>query len=393
MKHCSFMSAITVVIVFVFIIVPVQADIQNQLLDFLGEAELGYQKDADDYLREARKQKAECMEYSRQYDEIRGAELTEGKNKYLFGLTASQATLLLNPNREQRARSVELGWDQDFIKSNLTASSTWYRMKTACAKAEKNYNAAFSQTRSDDYQQQARIFQESADLYDTVGDTDGARQIREAEEVAEERAAARDVGFSDCLIVTAAFGSPMAVEVELVRDFRDDTVKKSYLGSRYVTALNAMYYSFSPAVARSIDENPSVKPAMRIILAPLIGIVLLSQGIYSLLSFSPGIATVVFILSGGVFFGLVYVFPVILFALWVAAKRKWQVPAVGSLKPIVYLWAGLLAALVLGAVMEIDLIAILSSGMLFVCTVLLTAGAVALYLFGYFWEHPVVQDG
>jgi len=32
----------------------------------------------------------------------------------------------------------------------------------------------------------------------------------------------------------------MAAEVQLVRDFRDDTIKQDYLGSRYVTDLNAI---------------------------------------------------------------------------------------------------------------------------------------------------------
>lgn len=379
---------VTALILLLFVFVPVLADIQDQLVNYLGEAELGYQKDANDYLREARKQKAECLKLSSQYDEIRRSELTEGWLKYTIGTPPGYANILFNPTPEQRAVMADTGWDKDFMASNATARQYWGGMKTACKNAEKNYNAAYSKTRADDYGQHAVIFGESAGIYDTIGDPEGAGQVREAKEVAEERAAAKDIGFSDCLIVTATFGSPMATEVQLVRDFRDDTVKRDYLGSRYVTALNAIYYSFSPAVARFIDTNPSVKPAMRIILAPLLAIVLLSKEIYTLLSFSPVIATVVFIIVGGTLVGLAYVLPVMLPALWLAAKRRWQVPATGTLRYLVIVWAGLLAALLAGTVIRIDILAVLSSGLLFACTVLLSAGATALYLLEYFNTRP-----
>jgi hypothetical protein len=172
----------------------------------------------------------------------------------------------------------------------------------------------------------------------------------------------------------------MADEVQLVRTFRDHTMAGSYLGSRYVTALNGIYYSFSPAVARSIDANPAVKPMMRVLLAPLIGIVLLSQEIYSLLSFSPGLATVIFILIGGALTGLVYILPLMLPALHAVFRARGDLPGPGSLKPALVIWAGLLAALAAGAILVNDPVTIISSGMLFACTVLLCPAAVSLYL-------------
>jgi len=245
-------------------------------------------------------------------------------------------------------------------------------------------------TKPDDFRQQARIQENAAGVYDNTGNKSAAEDARDEAAFAQGRQDLKSG--SDCLIVTATFGSPMASEVQLVRDFRDDTIKQDYLGSRYVTALNAIYYSFSPAVSRAIDENPSVKPVMRIVLAPLIGIVLLSQGMYSLLSFSPGFATVVFIVFGGALVGFVYIMPLMLSALWVAGEKRWQIPALSSLKPLVFLWVGLLAALVLSAVLKIDLIAVLSSGLLFVCTVFLMAGAAALYITGYLGITPAVRN-
>lgn len=184
----------------------------------------------------------------------------------------------------------------------------------------------------------------------------------------------------------------MASEVQLVREFRDSTIRQDYLGSRYVTALNALYYSFSPSVARAIEENPSVKPVMRVVLAPLLAIVLLSKEVYALLSFSPGIATFVFIIIGGALVGLAYVLPVMVPILWIAMRRNWQIPSMSTLKPVIYLWAGLIIALVIGDILKIDVVAILSSGMLFICTMLLTAGAVSLFLSGHFGIRRPVED-
>lgn len=393
MRRLLLLLLLTGLLVLALAVPPVVADAEDpdtadDLLSFLGEAKLGYQKDASDYLRDAGRDRARCIEYSQKYDALRNGELTGNWQKHLFGVPPEYANILLHPSSQQRALSADTGWDHDFMKTNATAAAYWDQMKYYCGQAEDNYNAAYAKTDPDDYRMHARIFGEAAVLYDTIGDTDGARHVREAQQVAEEHAAAKSSGFSDCLIVTATFGSPMATEVQLVRDFRDNTIKQDYLGSRYVTALNAMYYSFSPFVARAIDENPSVKPSMRLVLAPLLGIVLLSQGLYSFLAFSPAIATVAFILFGGALVGLVYVMPVMLSALWVAGKKRWQVPAVSGLKPGIYLWTCLLAALVVGAAFRIDILTVLSSGLLFVCTALLTAAAVSLFLSCRFGFSP-----
>jgi hypothetical protein len=122
---------------------------------------------------------------------------------------------------------------------------------------------------------------------------------------------------------------------------------------------------------------------MRVVLAPLLAIVFLSQWIYSLLSISPEIATVAFIVFGGALVGLVYIMPVMLSALWVAGRKRWRIPALISLKPVAYLWMALIAAVAIGAVLRIDIVAVLSSGMLFACTVFLAAGGVSLYISGY----------
>lgn len=387
-------------LILVLTIPPVQAESDVTADDFLIplsegiamlDKKLGQQRPvflntAQDFIDEGNYWKRQCTEYSRMHDERAGAYIATEQAK---GRLSGAVSTFLAASLEQKST---FGVSSGIYTADPYAKSLNEKTKDACTEAERNYNKALEMTSDSNYEQQAEIFHEGAEVYDAVGDRTGAAEVREAEVAAEARAASRDEGFSDCLIVTATFGSPMAAEVQLVRDFRDDTMKQDYLGSRYVTALNVIYYSFSPAVARAIDENPSVKPVMRLVLAPLIGIVLLSQGVYSVFSFSPEVATVVFIVSGGALIGLVYGMPVILSALWVAGKTKWQIPALSSLKPLAALWAGLLAVLVFSAVMKIDLIAVLSSGLLFICTVFLMAGAAALCLIGYLEIPPAVRN-
>jgi len=388
---------LAVLLILVITIPPVQAESDVTADDFLIpfsegiamlDKKLGQQRPvflntAEDFVDEGNYWKRQCTEYSRMHDER--AEAYIAKEQAEGRLSGSVSTFLAASLEQKSTFGVASG----FYTADPYARSLYEKTKDACTEAERNYNKAMEMTSDSNYEQQAEIFHEGAEVYDVVGDRKGAAEVREAEMAAEAQAAARDTGFSsDCLIVTATFGSPMAGEVQLVRDFRDDTIKQDYLGSRYVTALNALYYSFSPAVARAIDENPSVKPVMRLVLVPLLGIVLLSQGVYSLLSFSPEVATVVFIIFGGALVGLVYFLPVMLSAVWVAGKKRWQVPKLSCLLPFVYVWGGLLALLAIGAVLRIDILTVLSSGLLFVCTVLLMAGAAALFLSGFFRFSP-----
>ena len=73
-----------------------------------------------------------------------------------------------------------------------------------------------------------------------------------------------------CLIATAAFGSELAPQVQLLREIRDDTVLQTESGSAFMTGFNQFYYSFSPAVADYERENPAFKEAVKITLTPLL---------------------------------------------------------------------------------------------------------------------------
>lgn len=69
-----------------------------------------------------------------------------------------------------------------------------------------------------------------------------------------------------CFVATAAFESPLAVEVQMLRHFRDQKLKDSNLGR----SLILLYYQHSPSIACFLDNHKSLKPAVRFALRLLI---------------------------------------------------------------------------------------------------------------------------
>jgi DNA-binding beta-propeller fold protein YncE len=71
---------------------------------------------------------------------------------------------------------------------------------------------------------------------------------------------------SRCFIATAAYGTPVAEEVQILREFRDEYLLTNPLGQ----ALVGLYYRVSPPVAEFIAEHPSLKPIVRTGLVPAV---------------------------------------------------------------------------------------------------------------------------
>ena len=67
-----------------------------------------------------------------------------------------------------------------------------------------------------------------------------------------------------CLIATAAYGSEMAPQVQLLREIRDNQLMNTESGSAFMGAFNEMYYSFSPIIADMERENPMFKEAVKL---------------------------------------------------------------------------------------------------------------------------------
>ena len=69
-----------------------------------------------------------------------------------------------------------------------------------------------------------------------------------------------------CFIATAAYGTPMAQEIEILREFRDEYLLTSPVGQ----ALVHLYCRVSPPMADFISEHPSLKPIVRTGLVPAV---------------------------------------------------------------------------------------------------------------------------
>ena len=82
-----------------------------------------------------------------------------------------------------------------------------------------------------------------------------------------------------CLIATAAFGSEMAPQVQLLREIRDNTILQTESGTNFISTFNQFYYSFSPVIADYERENPYFKEAVKLTLTPLLTSLTLLQHI------------------------------------------------------------------------------------------------------------------
>ena len=73
-------------------------------------------------------------------------------------------------------------------------------------------------------------------------------------------------GFTWCFVATAAFGSPMAGEVQRLRTLRD-RVLRADAGGR---ALVSLYYRVGPEAARIVTDHPWLRPLARTLLWPVV---------------------------------------------------------------------------------------------------------------------------
>ena len=117
---------------------------------------------------------------------------------------------------------------------------------------------------------------------------------------------------SVCLIITALHGSALNSEVDYMRHVRDDMIGSNEFGENIVLGWNAFYYSWSPQLARWIDDYMYVKPMFRVLLMPLIAIVHSTSIIYVVIaSFNNVLASVFSFVFASVLTSIVYIaFPI-----------------------------------------------------------------------------------
>ena len=78
------------------------------------------------------------------------------------------------------------------------------------------------------------------------------------------------LGYFGCFIATAAYGTPTAEQIDVLREFRDVVLLKSTVGSQFV----ALYYQLSPPIADFIARSDLLRTLVReLLIDPVVWIV------------------------------------------------------------------------------------------------------------------------
>ena len=101
---------------------------------------------------------------------------------------------------------------------------------------------------------------------DTIDDVDAASTTITMDNSYSITANFDSTGSRCCCVATAAYGTPMAEEIQILREFRDEYLLTNPVGKSLVE----FYYSASPPMAEFITEHPSLKPVARVGLLPAV---------------------------------------------------------------------------------------------------------------------------
>ena len=100
-----------------------------------------------------------------------------------------------------------------------------------------------------------------------VDKTFGEKKVVEETVVSNQESTEEGGG---CLIATAAYGSEMAPQVQLLREIRDNQLMNTESGSAFMSTFNELYYTFSPTIADMERENPMFKEIVKAGLTPML---------------------------------------------------------------------------------------------------------------------------
>ena len=125
---------------------------------------------------------------------------------------------------------------------------------------QKSYTFAYSNT-VDNFNNDLPKFQESLDSFRILSQESSIMTSTEDESTEEG---------GGCLIATAAYGSEMSPQVQMLREIRDNQLMNTESGTAFMSAFNNVYYSFSPAISDMERENPMFKEVVRVGLTPML---------------------------------------------------------------------------------------------------------------------------
>ena len=106
----------------------------------------------------------------------------------------------------------------------------------------------------------------AATAYSGTGESDFSGEIAYTVPGSPSSPSASSGGGGGCFIATAAFGTSLAPEVSVLREFRDRHLLTNGPGQVFVD----WYYRFSPPVAAFIEKHEGLKSALRWLLTPVV---------------------------------------------------------------------------------------------------------------------------
>jgi hypothetical protein len=172
---------------------------------------------------------------------------------------------------------------------------------------------------------------------------------------------------SGCLIATATFGSELAPEVQILRDFRDYKVLQTFAGTSFMVAFNAWYYSFSPGVAQYESTNPAMRLLVKITIYPTIWILRFGSTVFDIFSFNHEAAAVLSGITISALLGTIYLSgPMIIARRKLSAKQR---PAMRKLEKIsLYALVGGLLIVVVSEVLKAQMLMTMGSSTVILST-------------------------
>jgi peptide/nickel transport system substrate-binding protein len=166
---------------------------------------------------------------------------------------------------------------------------------------------------------------------------------------------------SPCLIATATYGSELAPQVQFLRDFRDQQIMNTFAGSNFMTAFNAWYYSFSPAVARYETQTPAARSIAKAVLYPLMGILRLSESTFVAFGSASEIGALAAGLLAGSLIGLTYLALPLFCILWPLRRRISARAKAGVMRTTICTLALLLSGFVISETFALPVLMMISS--------------------------------
>ena len=75
---------------------------------------------------------------------------------------------------------------------------------------------------------------------------------------------------SGCLIATAAYGTELAPQVQLLRETRDNVLFSTGSGTAFMAGFNEFYYTFSPTLADLERQSPAFRELVKYTITPML---------------------------------------------------------------------------------------------------------------------------